>query len=154
MCGVGGYLYSEVQVELVWTCRGVGGKGDRSAVRCQGLCSKVPCLELFLNGEVSAPEQNDRHDWKHYFLATSLAGGKKSNIFLQVVNNSTINKFFFRSFLVMPNIYFLGYDISYYFLGRMGFVVYVKNNFLQKIGKWSLHSLQLMQFDPPFRESP
>ena len=43
----------------------------------------------------------------------------------------------------MSNIYFLGYDISYYFLGRMGFVVYVKNNFLQKIGKWSLHLLQI-----------
>lgn len=28
-----------------------------------------------------------------------------------------------------------GYDITYYFLGRMGFVTYVKNNFLQKLGE-------------------
>ena len=33
----------------------------------------------------------------------------------------------------------------------MGFVVYVKNNFLQKIGKFSSHLL--MHFDRPFRES-
>ena len=28
-----------------------------------------------------------------------------------------------------------GYDLTYYFLGRMGFVRYVKNDFLQKLGK-------------------
>ena len=39
------------------------------------------------------------------------------------------------------NFYFLiifafsGYDVNYYFLGRMGVVKYVKNNFLQTLGK-------------------
>ena len=28
-----------------------------------------------------------------------------------------------------------GYDVNYYFLGRMGVVQYVKNNFLQTLGK-------------------
>ena len=33
------------------------------------------------------------------------------------------------SFLISP-----GYDINYYFLGRMNIVKYVKNDFLQKLG--------------------
>ena len=32
------------------------------------------------------------------------------------------------------NLSFAGYDINYYFLGRMNIVKYVKNDFLQKLG--------------------
>ena len=44
----------------------------------------------------------------------------------------------------------LGYDITYYFIGRMGFVQYVKNNFLQKLGEF-LCNTEMWEIDAKFK---
>ena len=40
--------------------------------------------------------------------------------------------------LINFNNFLSGYDINYYFLGRMNIVKYVKNDFLQKLGTLNL----------------
>ena len=48
-----------------------------------------------------------------------------------------IHKFVFLHEIIfhIENQFISVYDLTYYFLGRMGFVRYVKNDFLQKLGK-------------------
>ena len=65
--GRGGFLNGEVQVNKLelWTWLGAG-PGGPCMLRARG-----PCI-----WEIPV-EQIDRHYWKHYFPATSLAGGNK-----------------------------------------------------------------------------
>ena len=39
-----------------------------------------------------------------------------------------------------------GYDVNYYFFGRMGVVTYVKNNFLQTLGKYRIPHISIRVF--------
>ncbi len=48
---------------------------------------------------------------------------------------------------------FSGYDIPYYFVGRMGFVPYVKNSFIQKIGEVSFRSKRVCRLNMLLRFS-
>ena len=59
--------------------------------------------------------------------------------------------------LINFNDFLSGYDINYYFLGRMNIVKYVKNDFLQKLGTLTLivvHKTEIvfMLKGTPFRQ--
>ena len=61
---------------------GTGPEGPMSDVQGCGqgvLYSKVQ--RIMGNGHMWAPQQNDRHDWKHYLPATSLADGNNKPLF-------------------------------------------------------------------------
>ena len=67
-----------------WMVRSPWGQGLplwRGGVRLAGvgvLNSKQ--THVWSSHGTPAPEQTDRHDWKHYLLATSLAGGNKMHV--------------------------------------------------------------------------
>ena len=62
---------------LQWWAPDVNSRGyPRSNVQGEG--GTLLCDLLHDACDVTAPQQNDRHLWKHYLPATSLAGGKNS----------------------------------------------------------------------------